>query len=187
MVTDPTRTTTVERSDPDHNHGFSESSSDNKSRDDVNPPTHVDGGSTACRRLCTDHTVGLRNLTVHGAGDYLPVWKSDRFGERRFMKFLKIPTRVYRSLSSTMVQAETVDREMRSFKNGMYTKHSIRKGAINILAQKYTPEQIIQLTGHTPVVDTMRRLSAYIRPAMHHPMGILKQEMSSFLITTLLA
>jgi hypothetical protein len=118
----------------------------------------------------------------------LTVWKSDRMGARRFTKFLQVSGALARFVQMpTIAPARELDKTLKGFLNGAYTKHSIRKGAINVLAEQFTPEEIIQLTGHTPVVDTARRLNAYIQPQAHHPQGLLQRRMSSFLEQQLLS
>jgi hypothetical protein len=106
------------------------------------------------------------------------VWKSDRTGSRRFVKFLHVPRKLGIRPEPSAPQT-AVDTFLRSM--GQFTKHSFRKGALDFLAHHFSPEQAILLSGHTPITDTAKSLAPYVHPQPHHERGRLQLQMSRLL------
>ena len=107
--------------------------------------------------------------------------KSDRFGQRRFHKFLEVSSSIARQMERMKPTPYRHVAEDHQRNPSTLSLHSIRRGAIMALAENFEAEKIIRLTGHTPLVEPEARLREYIFSEPTHRLARDQRQMSKYL------
>jgi len=106
-------------------------------------------------------------------------FKSDRYGERAFSKFIEIPE-AYRHLWRPFEIAtyRQVYNELKKVDPSL-SVHSLRRAAVTCLADAgFSYPEILLLTGHTPTADPCLAVRRYADPSPNQPESLLQIKMS---------
>jgi len=109
-------------------------------------------------------------------------WKSDRYGERAFAKFIEVPEK-YRHLLQKLEFStyQQVYRELKKIDKSL-SVHSVRRAATFYLAEAGCSMAEIQLlTGHTPTSDPCLAVRRYVDPTPNQPESRKQIRMSRIL------
>lgn len=109
-------------------------------------------------------------------------FKSDRYGERAFSKFLEIPEN-FKHLWAPFELAtyKQVYNELKKVDKTL-SVHSIRRAAVTYLAEAgFSYPEILLLTGHTPTSDPCLAVRRYADPSQNQPESLLQIRMSRHL------